>query len=357
MKKNSKAEDKRDNVKITSGSYPKRFVATSHSLHAHNVNEIDKLVHEIIKSEGVLFSIEGEVGKKVFVCKNQNIFNGIKRYTKSDIANRIYSIFPIHCLNPYVVLFFRIVRVKFMWDTDFHYKCNDKVMKTAVNTINEFINCIRKIAKSQKFKKTINNYKRRLNKNYESLMEHFDKSFDKKNRYQVIRIDLGYRIDVDNPSLTADEIYEKYCQANEDLKHLLNNKRSKKKIFKEMLVYAWRLEYAQNTGFHYEMFFFFNRSETHEDSNIAETIGEYWNTTITGGRGLYSNCNDKKNKIKYKYIDLGMINDDDSKLSEGLKKIAEYLTKTMDYDVRINEPRIKRTFGKGVGTESVKKSV
>ena len=148
----------------------------------------------------------------------------------------------------------------------------------------------------------------------------------------ILRIDFHYRKDVDNPYLTEVERNEKYKQAKKDLKHFLNNKRSNKKLFKHLLGYAWKLEYAPRTGFHYHLFFFFNEKEVRGDVIKAKKIGEYWQNFITEGRGRYFNCNAKKNE--YKFLGIGKIHRNDVKLKEGLRIAVEYLTKTDDNNAR-----------------------
>ena len=131
------------------------------------------------------------------------------------------------------------------------------------------------------------------------------------------------------------------------LSELLNNMRSHE-LSKHLLGYAWRLEYGSLKGFHYHTFFFFDGSKKREDVNIAKMIGEYWVNVITKGRGLYYNCNAKKDQ--YKHCGIGMINDSNTELRQGLEIAARYLTKQDYYakmDFNDKDGKKARTFGKG----------
>ena len=112
-----------------------------------------------------------------------------------------------------------------------------------------------------------------------------------------------------------------------------------------MVGYAWKLEYGLKKGFHYHMFFFYDAAKRWKDKYRAKKIGEYWQNNITKGKGLFHSCN--ANKDGYKYLGIGVINDDDDKLIEGLKKAAAYITKADNCNVRMIVTDNGRAFGKG----------
>lgn len=202
---------------------------------------------------------------------------------------------------------------------------------------------IRTDAASQKFKKEISNYERLLNQNYQSLVDYLDSLFAQHARLLVIRIDFGYSKKT-RRATTEGEVLLEYSQAKADLEHLLNNRRSNS-LFQHLLGYIWKLEYGLSKGFHFHTIFLFDGSKVQQDINIAQMVGEYWNTTVTQGRGVYFNCNAKKDE--YSSLGIGMINYDDHELRKNLNKAAEYLVKS-DYFVRIVSQGIGRTFGKGI---------
>ena len=329
---------------------------------ANIVVTIEKLTREIISSKGVLFSI----GEHEFIknskrnhieCSDTAIFKKMKMCSLhfNDIRN-IPEFFAIHRLNPYVDLFIQQPEVSILDDLEFttEYKNNDKFLPKLVEELNKFIEGIRNEANSPTFKTTIRNCQRRINDNHKSLMSYINKLFDRHARLLVIRIDFGYRKedmreygDFERAIRLEDDIQAKYLQAQADRVHLFNNMRSHE-LSKHLLGYAWRLEYGSLKGFHYHTFFFLDGSKRRQDVTNAKSIGEYWVNVITKGRGLYYNCNAKKDQ--YKHCGIGMINDFDTKLRQGLEIAARYLTKQDYYakmDFNDKDGKKARTFGKG----------
>lgn len=334
---------------------------------AEDIINVEKLVHDIIQSEGVLFSInedscdvDGRSIRKYIACKKPHIFNEILHYIDSDVFKLITFSFPVHIFNPYFQLFIKNVGVKlgfdhgkyFRYDTVYKKNINDGFMirdneryAPRVDMLNAFIDSIRLEAESQEFKKTINKYQRRAKDNYGSLMKYINNLFDedvgKNARLMVLRVDFGYE---ENDLFTNEKWRNaKFLQAQGDRVRLFNNRRSNK-IFKHMLGYAWKLEYSLKKGFHYHMFFFFDGSQVWDGEDKARRIGEYWKTAITKGKGLYHNCN--ANKGSYKYLGTGIIKHDDVKLREDLEKAALYLTKTDYCKVGLIAQKKVRIFGK-----------
>jgi hypothetical protein len=192
----------------------------------------------------------------------------------------------------------------------------------------------------------LNNQQFPITKNYQSMINYIDNLFTRHSRLLVIRIDLGYRKDIDTPFLNEEEIYQKYCQAKVDREHLFRNMRSNA-LFNHMVGYIWRLEYGEDKGFHNHMIFFYDGSQVQQDVTIGRMIGEYWVNVITQGRGLYYNCNAYKDD--YQYCGIGMINHYDMQLIVNLKLAAQYLAKPDDYmTAYMQNMEIGRTFGRGI---------
>lgn len=190
-------------------------------------------------------------------------------------------------------------------------------------------------------------------KNFKSVKNYINDLFDeKKDRLLVVRVDLGYGLN-NREGVTAQEAFEEYLQAKKDRESLFYNIRSNE-LFEYLVGYVWKLEYGLNKGFHFHMLFFFDGSKVREDVTLAKMIGEYWQNQITGGRGLYYNCNAFKDD--YEKLGIGMINYYDKDLRENLiNEVAAYLVKTDLYSrVIIRDQAGKkgkkdsaRTFGRG----------
>jgi len=185
-------------------------------------------------------------------------------------------------------------------------------------------------------------YEKNLRQNTNSSTDYIDGLFRRYARLLVLRVDFSYR-NQNRYSITEKEIHEDYPQTKIDREHFFRNMRSNT-LFDHLLGYVWKLEYGLNKGFHYHLIFFYDGSKVQQDINRAKMIGEYWQTTITQGRGIYFNCNAKQDQ--YKYPGIGIVNYYDDKLRVNLIKAATYLTKS-DYYASVIVLGEGRTFGKG----------
>lgn len=328
---------------------------------AMRIVSIEQLVINISKSKGDIFSIkENDLGKKIHICRNKDIYEKIKPYLKYSIKNkdllinintyidnkdtsifvsdRILEIivsFPIHKFNPYVNLFIKKLS-----------KLLNKINhdESQIEAINEFVVDIRTDFTSHELKNELNKHRRLQNKNSLSIKEYNSGLFDKYDVLFVVKINFIYK-PYENKKLpsTASEINGEYIQANKDRKHLFRNMRSNN-IFEHIVGFIWKLEFCLQKGFHYQMIFYFDGLKEKADMSKAEIIGDYWSKTITNGRGLYFVEGD--NKVTDKVFEIGMIRRDDIASREELRKAEDFLIKT-DYYAKmiINNDR---TLGKGV---------
>ncbi|HDZ38469.1 MAG TPA: inovirus Gp2 family protein [Marinobacter sp.] len=169
--------------------------------------------------------------------------------------------------------------------------------------------------------------------NYQRLCEVMDALFDCHSRLMVIRVDLGYS-EFESPYIdyqTARYHREQLC--------LAFNTHS---LFNHLLGYAWKLEWQPKKGFHYHFIFFFDGHQCQEDVTHARLIGEMWATAITGGQGLYWNCN-LDAEHHYHYNAMGRIDYHDFEKKRGLFKLAKYLTKIDEYAAMLVKGRTFQT--------------
>ena len=293
-------------------------------------------------------------------------FKEIFAYLKRDVGRRIAIGFPIHYLNPFVNLLLIHLNTKSVIDIEIkiniiNYDSSDRVcfcedyrseLEALVNNINNLFEVIRNDANSQQFKDIIKNQQRQINKNSKSLNKYLDDLHDNYSSLLVLRFNFGYKRYDGNkfdgkkyiPELKNEHIPKLYSQAKLDFEHMFNNAR-KNDIFEPMVGFVWKLEFGLIKGFHYHLLLFFDGSQVCEDVTIARMIGEYWNTTITNGRGVYHNYNAFKDN--YKELGIGMINHSDTEKRENLKRTALYLTKANYYSKIISIGNKIKTFGKG----------
>ena len=255
----------------------------------------------------------------------------------------IQNHFALNTFSPYVNLFFDIA------NTAKEKKYSDL----------EFLEHLRKSVTAENFKKEIQQKRKAISKNKQSLLRYIESLFEYRSRLLVLRMDFSYQKDAGGFFTTSDgqridlifgtkdkDLLEKWSiEVREQRNQLI--KQLKKKYKKDLVGYVWKLEYGADKAFHYHMIFFLDESKHHHDVRIAESIGEMWKHEITNGNGIYWNCNAKKKHFeKRNRIATGKIKHDDHELRENLNIMASYLTKP-DYFVKLTLSDGSRTFGKG----------
>jgi hypothetical protein len=306
----------------------------------NDVIGIDELVHNIIESNEVLFSIEGAVGKRIITYKNKDINFKMENYCNApSLLDDITGHFPSHVFNPYITVFINNLR---NISSDFMF-IDKRSVKNKVDMFNQLIENIRIEVKSKSFKADINNYRRLQSKNYKNLTVYLDNLFKQHDRLLIIRLVLTYKREMYAHVYNEDQSNKMYYKIKSDHGLLVKELRINP-LFEHIAGYVWKLEYDLKKGFHMHMLFLLDGSKVQQDVNIAKMIGEYWQTTIAKGKGQYFHYN--ADKGEHQNLGIGMINNFDTKRRAELEKVAGYFTKA-DYYLRLKTPdKGGRTFGK-----------
>lgn len=172
-----------------------------------------------------------------------------------------------------------------------------------------------------------------------STSTYIDQLLENHSKIQVIRLDLSY---------TKEHAREASLEEiNQDLKHLLNNRRTKPSIFENMVGYIAKREYTEDKGPHIHSIFIYDGQKISKDAYKGDQIGEYWKDEITGGKGIYHNCN--REKDKYAECALGMIDHADEAKRTVLKDRAiAYLCKAEQSVDPIKQSGNERSFTRGI---------
>lgn len=268
------------------------------------------------------------------------------RKQKAIIQNH----FALNTFSPYVNLFFNIANIS----------------KEKKYSDLEFLEHLKRGMAEDSFKKEIQQKRKAISKNKQSLLRYIESLFEYRSRLLVLRIDFSYQKDAGGFFTTSDDqridlifgakhkdLLEKWSiEVREQRNQLI--KKLKKKYKKDLVGYVWKLEYGADKAFHYHMIFFLDESKHHQDIRIAESIGEMWKHEVTNEKGIYWNCNAKKKQFeKNRRIATGKIKHDDKELRENLNIMASYLTKP-DYFVKLTLSDGARTFGKGSKPRKIK---
>lgn len=172
-----------------------------------------------------------------------------------------------------------------------------------------------------------------------STSTYIDQLLEIHSKIQVIRLDLSYTKKHARKASLED--------INQDLKHLLNNRRTKPSIFENMVGYIAKREYTEDKGPHIHSVFIFDGQKVSKDAYKGDQIGEYWKNEITDGKGIFHNCN--REKDTYAECALGMIeHTDDAKRTVLKEKAIAYLCKEEQSVGPIKESGNERSFTRGI---------
>ena len=174
-----------------------------------------------------------------------------------------------------------------------------------------------------------------------STTTYIDQLLENHSKIQVIRLDLGYTKEHARKA-SLDDI-------NQDLKHLLNNRRTKPSVFGNMIGYIAKREYTKDKGPHIHSIFIYDGQKISKDAYKGDQIGEYWKNEITDGKGIFHNCN--RAKDRYAKCALGMIDHvDEDKRTVLKEKAIAYLCKEEQSVGTIKQSGNERSFTRGIAT-------
>jgi len=156
----------------------------------------------------------------------------------------------------------------------------------------------------------------------------FKRAFPK---LMVLRLDFGYG--KEHSPISTDRIISDW----EVLKAFISTN------FPSNLGHVVKLEYGLQKGAHMHVLLLFNGAMVRQDVTIAKLIGEHWSKVVTGGMGVYFNCNAAPYKNRFSYCGVGVFNKLDEATVAGFQAVADYITKP-DPLVTLMMPREKRFY-------------
>lgn len=252
-----------------------------------------------------------------YICKYKNIHPAIKA------INMVTDKYQLHQTS---------------YLSDYPLYSSDNVIQLN-NAISEF----RGIISSQEYKKSVSEFIKGSVRNKKRAENYREYLFNNYSRLLIVRVDLSYRKEISR-KVTPD-ILNKH---RSDLYQAMQSE----PLFQHCVGYIFKLEYGHVKGFHYHCLFFFNGRNVRRDIILAKCIGEFWQHKITEEAGIYYNCNYFKER--YEISGIGMVHRNDSNKQEGLKRAINYICKS-DQWVKLQVPRMKRTFWRGTIKNSKKK--
>lgn len=202
--------------------------------------------------------------------------------------------------------------------------------KTSVAVVsNRFVQMLFEQLHSPIYVQRINDRRKVARRREKKILKYINKLRKLYSRLLGIRVDLY--LPADKKHLPHKEIVAHFHTILQKLR------RSKSMHLKG---YVSKLEYGVDQALHIHCFFFFCGRKHREDISLGQMIGEMWDKQIDGNHS-YFNCNASKNRKKYKYDALGVINRDDQTKYNNIVKVIRYFAKFEQYVLHNSLERVK----------------
>jgi len=306
----------------------------THQLDAvFEVKRIVDMMGKLIRSKGPLFRCYKHAGCD-FVERTR-IGDALVLCLKSDL-HAIGEQFPQHRHSPLFMLFKRLF--------GHIYPMGQRLWPEDIAVLDAAIAEARAYGKGKELRAHLKDMKRSERKNAAACKALLDDLRRQYSKALALRIDLGY-ISTFCPGVGFRGQAMTFEQAKRHRDQLLKFVR-KGPYSKHLAGYMWKMEYGFEKGYHFHMAFFFDGQRMSKDINIADAIGAYWRDEVTEGKGMYFNCNKKKEE--YEHCGIGMVNRADDTKWAYLEDAMRYLTK-VDLYLRFRAGKGARTFATSNG--------
>ncbi len=292
------------------------------------LHRIEYLVHDLRLINYSLFGTANGLSSKT----------NYKRYELQDEflaliqrVEELCELYPSGCF-PVPILSF-MASVNRMYE-DFYFSDEDYLTDEMLNRCIEDIHLN---LKDPPIRRKLYALEEQVNDRNNSSKKLINSLFDQHGRILALRLDFGYRLD-------RQYSLPYVCIHRERLIRLISTRGQK--IGDALLDYIWKLEYGFDKSYHLHMLILLDGNQLQGDVVLAQRIGECWNNDITGGDGIYFNCNAIKDR--YKKLGIGKIEYDDiEKRHHLIEECANYLTKHDYYMpiVKVMEAEIVRRYG------------
>jgi len=195
--------------------------------------------------------------------------------------------------------------------------------------LNRFIKVLFEQLHSPEYLQRVNDRRKVAKRGEKKVQKYIDKLRGLYSRLLGVRVDLY--LPADKKHFTPQQIVKHFHTILQKLR------RSKSLHLKG---YVSKMEYGVDQALHIHCFFFFCGRKHREDISLGRMIGELWDSQI-GGKHSYFNCNTSKNRKKYKYDAIGIIDRDDQTKYDNIAKVIRYFAKFEQYVLHSSLERVK----------------
>lgn len=276
---------------------------------------------EVTTKHGRQWVEKTELGSSILLCLKSGL-------------REIDEHFPAHRHSPLYTLFKRFLGP--------FTHLGGRAWPENVPHLNAAVAKIRAFAKGHALGRRLDNLKRAERENAKSCKRLLKDLRARYSKLLVVRLDLEYFSNFcPGSGFRGQAMTLKEVQAHRD--HFLDHLR-KGRYAKHLAGYMWKMEYGLEKGHHFHVAIFFDGQRVSRDIILGDLLGRYWQETVTSSKGMFFNCNKKKEA--YESCGIGMVNRGDDEKWIAVEGTLRYLTK-VDLYLRFRPERRARTFGIG----------
>ena len=306
----------------------------------HDACGVVRLVRDICSNNYPCFTIQ--TLPRCFEFVNRNVAAHLQLMLVNQIHLGFFQ-YPDVRLAPEVDVFIQCVEQAIADGLDVQYPSPDGSVEDFaiwVQTRNKLVDHIRLAAAEFTVARRRQSQLRRIRKNLKAVLTGMVASFQRHSKILALRFDVGFHKITEHPQQNPKIDFATVDAARQKLlAHI------RKRFGAALIWYVWKLEFGAEKGFHLHWLVFVNGSVHSHDGHLVKELGEFWNTQVVPGQGVYFNCSTIKQR--YKSCSIGQLDADNPGIWQGLGYIAEYVTK-LDYFVQSRVASKRRTLGMGV---------
>lgn len=297
---------------------------------AVDIKNVVDVTAQLIRSKGDVFHVSS-FGKRprVHMTKLGNIFISC---LKIDF-NAVSRCYPAHRNNPLYIVF--------RWCCRRLINVGPHINPDMMCCLNGAIDKIRKFGRGKAISRRLDNLNRCERANAKKARQLLVSLRENYSKVLALRLDLEYLSEFSVGGCIGDDTvdFEQTRKHRDQFLHFLR----KGPLSEHVAGYIWKMEYGLEKGFHFHFAIFLNGQDVCKDITIGDILGNKWKS-LTAGKGMYFNCNKKKEA--YAECGIGMVGRQDDQKWHYLEEAIRYMTK-IDYYIRFQASEKSRNFGIG----------
>ncbi|MES2280554.1 MAG: hypothetical protein V4542_04000 [Pseudomonadota bacterium] len=154
-----------------------------------------------------------------------------------------------------------------------------------VDSLNGFAQDVRRRGSAASFKTKVANFQAQTDQRYKAMQNYFRQLCTLYPDGHVIRMDFSYLPHQTVGFAFGEEMHQTVTLHGQALlEHLA------KTLGSAVVGYAWKRDFAAARGYQHHLVAILNGPQFQELHGIEQSLGEHWSQAITGGKGLWVNC-------------------------------------------------------------------